>query len=335
MASGAIKKTDLTKLIAAVRADGRFYGPVRGPEGVCLAELGPNDEAVIGYANFKLPPKRYFFPRSEVICTYEADSMTETPLAEEKVVIFGIRPCDARALLYLDKVFLGEPFIDPYYGRRRDNSVVISLACGEPLPTCFCTSVGASPAGSEGADMLAFDVGDSLLFETVTERGEAFMEAHSGLFAEPTAEEVTARDEQASAAEKRVPAVDVSGITEKLQEIFDSPIWEEITQRCIGCGVCTCLCPTCHCFGLYDERDGLKGRRIRAQDACMFPAFTAEASGHNPRASRAQRMRQRVMHKFRYTVETFGDIFCVGCGRCISNCPVNTDIRETVAEAIK
>lgn len=261
--------------------------------------------------------------------------MTDLPLSEEKAVIFGVRPCDALSLLYLDKIFIDEKFTDPYYRLRRDNSIIISLACRAPLKTCFCTSVGASPAGKEGADILAFEVKDSLIFEACSEKGQGFMESYSAIFKKPGKADIKARDEQVPAAEKRVQAIDLSGITEKLQGCFDSPPWEEISQRCLGCGVCTYSCPTCHCFGLYDEKAKLKGRRIRVQDSCMFPSFTLESSGHNPRTSNEERIRQRIMHKFRYTVENFKDIFCVGCGRCISNCPVNMDIRETLAEVIK
>ncbi len=335
MLQGLIKKEDLKKLIASVKKEGTFYGPIRGSEGLSLSELNPDDEVAFDYSNFKLPPKRQFFPWSEEICTYDTESMTEVPLPEEKVVIFGVRPCDAFSLLYLDKIFLDEKFIDPYYRGRRDNSIIISLACREPLKTCFCTSVGASPAGKEGADILAFEVKDSLIFEACSEKGKGFMETNSAIFKKPGEADIKARVEQVSAAEKKIQAIDLHEITEKLQGCFDSPLWEDISQRCLGCGICTYSCPTCHCFGLHDEKAGLKGRRIRVQDSCLFPSFTLEASGHNPRTSDKERMRQRIMHKFRYTVESFEDIFCVGCGRCIIKCPVNMDIRETLAEVIK
>lgn len=335
MVQGAIKKEDMKKLIAAVRKDGRFYGPIKGREGVSLSELGPEDGLLLDYSNFKLPPKRQFFPWSEVIYTYGAENITEVPVSEEKVVLFGLRPCDVISLFYLDKIFLDEKFIDTYYRSRRNNSVIISLACTEPLETCFCTSIGGSPTGKKGADILAFNLIDSFLFEACSKNGQTFMDVYSAIFQKPAPSDIKARDKQVSGMEKKVQAVNVSGITEKLQESFDSTIWDEIAQRCLGCAVCTYLCPTCHCFGLYDEKTGLKGRRIRVQDSCMFPSFTLEASGHNPRTSNEERVRQRIMHKFRYTVENFGDIFCIGCGRCINNCPVNMDIRETIAEVMK
>jgi len=318
MVQGLIRKEDLKKLIAAVSKNGAFFGPVMAGENVSLSKVEPDGALTLEYSNIKLPPKRLFSPQSEVIG-----------------VIFGVRPCDALSLVRLDKVFLEGEFVDPYYRRRRDNAIIISLACSCPLDTCFCTSVGGSPAGTEGADVLACDLGEALLFESVTAKGEAFMKVHSGLLGKATKAHAKARDAQASDAEKMVSRVNVSGIAEKLQGSFESPVWEEIARRCLGCGICTYLCPTCHCFGLYDEQAGLKGRRIRTQDSCMFPSFTLEASGHNSRTSNRERMRQRVMHKFCFTVENFGDLFCVGCGRCITNCPVNMDVRETVAEVSK
>ncbi len=334
MAQGVIKKSDLKELIAAVGADGSFLGPVPTSDGVALAELGPGDEVALDYANFTLPIKRQMFPYCEVIST-GGDGEAGAPLPDRKAVIFGVRPCDAQSLDFLDKVFCDEEFVDPYYRSRRDNYLIISLACSEPAETCFCTSVSGGPAGAKGADILAFDVGDSLLLESVTNRGEAFMKTHAGLFSKPTAKQIDGRKSQAASAEKKVPPVAVDGVTDKLPGNYDSPIWQEITQRCLGCGVCTYLCPTCHCFGLYDQKVDSADGRVRAQDSCMFASFTLEASGHNPRASRPERMRQRIMHKFRYTVEKFGDVFCVGCGRCVTGCPVNVDIRETLTEAVK
>jgi ferredoxin len=103
-----------------------------------------------------------------------------------------------------------------------------------------------------------------------------------------------------------------------------------MTQNCIGCGACTYLCPTCYCFDIADEDHMYKGRRIRTWDSCQYSKFTEHASGHNPRTNKTQRLRQRFMHKFSYTLENTGDIFCVGCGRCIIHCPVNLDIREFI-----
>ena len=335
MALGAIRNEHLSKLIAAVRQGGRFFAPVDRGEGVCLAEVWPEDALTLDYANFTLPPKRMFFPRSEVIATHGSEGMTATPLPEGKVVLLGVRPCDALALAYLDKVFLDDKYADPYYRARRENAVVISLTCAAPAATCFCTAIKGSPAGKAGADIQATDVGDSLLLDSITPAGEAFMATHAKLLGKPTPAQTKARDEQFAQAEAKVGAVKVSSdLAAKLAK-FDPAAWDALAQRCLGCGVCTFLCPTCHCFGLYDEQVGQQSRRLRAQDACAFPAFTLEVSGHNPRTRLGTRMRHRMMHKFSYTAESFGEVFCVGCGRCIHRCPANMDIRETLTEVSK
>jgi ferredoxin len=122
--------------------------------------------------------------------------------------------------------------------------------------------------------------------------------------------------------------IDLDGINEKLEKNLLSSLWENLALPCVGCGICTYLCPTCHCFDISDETGrGRSGIRLRTWDSCQYPQFTLHTSGHNPRPLRYQRMRQRIMHKFSYTVANTGRIFCVGCGRCIENCPVNLDIR--------
>ena len=332
MKRGTIKKGDLEALLVAVSKDATCYAPVADRNGVALGELSPGVRVEIDYGNFTLSPKLHFFPRSEVIATGDNGALTAAPLAEGEAVLFGLRPCDAMALEFLDKIFLDDPSADPYYRSRREHTLVIALACSEPDATCFCGSVGGSPAGAAGADVVAFDLGDALLLEAATEKGEDFLAKHGSMLTAPTAEEETAKEELTRAAEAKLTAVAVEGISDKLSKLYDSPVWESFGERCLGCGVCTYLCPTCHCFAFHDEKTAATTRRIRAQDACMFPRFTVEASGHNPRNTQGERMRQRVMHKFCYTVENVGDVFCVGCGRCVTHCPVNIDIREILQE---
>jgi sulfhydrogenase subunit beta (sulfur reductase) len=117
-----------------------------------------------------------------------------------------------------------------------------------------------------------------------------------------------------------------------LDRIFEHPFWDTIHARCLKCGTCTYLCPTCHCFDISDETKGSDGVRIRSWDSCQYPLFTKMASGHNPRTSQKERWRQRVMHKFRYYVDNFGAVSCVGCGRCVMLCPVNIDIRKIITD---
>lgn len=332
MKRGKIGKTDLGKLLAALSETARCVGPVADRVGVKLETLNADSALELDYDNFELSPKLWFFPRSEVIASGSGGALETTPLPEEATVLFGLRPCDAAALELLDKIFLDEAYVDPYYKSRRENTTIITLACNEPGSACFCSSVGGGPGASAGADVIAFDLGEALLLEAVTDKGEALLTKHEKLLSAAAASDDAAKEKLIAGAEAKLKPVKTDGLAAKLADLFDAPVWEAIGERCVGCGTCTYLCPTCHCFGITDEKSGTAVQRIRVQDACMFPRFTLEASGHNPRGTQGARARQRVMHKFSYTVDNVGETFCVGCGRCVVHCPVNIDIREILEE---
>jgi sulfhydrogenase subunit beta (sulfur reductase) len=212
-------------------------------------------------------------------------------------------------------------------------TTVIALACiHPPYATCFCTVTGGNPASPEGADILLTDIGEAYLAEFITPKGERLLPRLGKL---PEAEEtaLSRREEISVRAGGEIrsapPARDIKPV---LDRIFEHPFWETIHGKCLKCGTCTYLCPTCHCFDINDETKGGDGVRIRNWDSCMYPLFTRMASGHNPRTSQKERWRQRVMHKFRYYVENFGVISCVGCGRCVMLCPVNIDIRKIISD---
>jgi sulfhydrogenase subunit beta (sulfur reductase) len=334
MECGTISKTDLGKLISAALEDNTvFYAPADGRNGIELRTVTSQEEIAFGYDNLKLSPKSVLFPQNEVLCRYTGDTVEEVQIEAEDAIVFGIRPCDVFALSCLDKVFGGanDRFQDPYYMSRREKALIIALVCDEPRTTCFCTSVGGGPGTGAGSDILATELAEVLLFESYTEKGKSLIEG-SELFRQPTSDEMTEKEEIIRRAEEsmvEIPKPDMEGLAEKLDKGFEDPLWDSMTQSCLGCGVCTYLCPTCHCFDITDEKDRKgDGIRLRTWDSCQYPLFTVHASGHNPRVNKKQRMRQRIMHKFAYAVENTGETFCVGCGRCVIHCPVNLDIRD-------
>jgi ferredoxin len=205
----------------------------------------------------------------------------------------------------------------------------MGLACNQPMSTCFCTSVGGGPFSTDGLDVLWTDLGDRYLVEAFTAQGEALIAGRPQM-REAGSEDVDQKAELAARAEGTISGPDVQGVKEKLDGMYDSPFWLQVHRKCLGCGACTYLCPTCHCFDIQDEGDRRQGRRVRNWDTCQFSQFTLHASGHNPRISGKERMRQRMMHKFNYFVENFHAIACVGCGRCVRECPVNLDIRAVL-----
>jgi len=331
MKTGLIEKRDIRRLLDKWAKNRAVYCPVQRNGLVALEKLTAQSDVLLDHAISKVPTKSVFLPQSEVLCTFEDDEVREAALSNEKAVLFGVRPCDARALLCLDTVFGGDNGVkDPYYFARRTEATIVALACNEPLPGCFCTSVGGGPADRTGADIIVSDIGDSLLFQACTDRGEALMTECANAFRKPGKSETKRAATLAENAGKGMSKVSIEGLKEKLDKSFDSAVWDSIAQTCLGCGVCTYLCPTCHCFDMTDETDGKRGERIRTWDSCQYSLFTLHASGHNPRPSPTERMRQRIMHKLCYAPENFDQVFCVGCGRCVRNCPVNLDIRETI-----
>ncbi|MDH7511770.1 MAG: 4Fe-4S dicluster domain-containing protein [Clostridiales bacterium] len=302
--------------------------------------IAQNDSVGLNFTVTTLPAKALVFPQREVFLEFlktveesqETLKVNEVIPGKNPVVIFGVRPCDARAVSLLDRVFSGD-FVDPYYWARRKQTVLVGLACDTPpWENCFCLSTEGSPHSEEGLDVLLTDLGDKYFVKTLTENGEKLVNLAKGLFKEPRLEDKKkAKAVHAEAEKKIVRRVKRAkkDLAAKLKGLFDSPLWDDESMSCIRCGICTYLCPSCHCFDINDEVDSvspLRGKRVRTWDNCQFPDFTMHSSGHNPRPDKASRLRQRLFHKFQYFVEIYDKTMCTGCGRCISLCPVGIDI---------
>ena len=298
---------------------------------VDMALVTSSEQIIRSYSNTAFPLKRLFLPMSEVLLKYEkgenGDVDLEPESAEAKeLVVLGCRPCDAAALGMLDKVFQWD-YSDVAYQQKRDRTTVVSWACSEPEAECFCTSVGGSPQGSEQSDVLVFgSVGSAALMQANTAKGEKFIELLAD--AVTPASEGTKIPEPAKLEQK----FDPQKVKGWLDDNFESDFWVEKSLGCLGCGTCSYLCPTCHCFDIVDEASWNRGQRRRNWDCCSFSLFTQHASGHNPRPDQAARYRQRLMHKFKYFPERFELLGCVGCGRCLKNCAVGQNLLADLAD---
>ncbi len=318
----------------------KIFAPVE-KENLWNYELIENPEKVnLDYLNTVLSPKKIIFPQREIYLEFSAENedglKVEEVLPDEKPsVIFGVRPCDSKSLTLTDKVFGGD-FEDLYYWSRRKQMALVGLSCSiPPSPNCFCLTVDGSPFSKDGLDVLMTDLGDKYFIETLTKKGEQLVSTAKALFKAPTEKDkkdlLKIQQEAKTLIKRQVESI--KKIPPKLKEMFDASLWDEESMSCIRCGICTYLCPTCHCFDINDEVDSyspLKGKRIRTWDNCQFPDFTMHSSGHNPRPDKASRLRQRIMHKFQYFVERYKNYQCTGCGRCISRCPVGIDIIEVL-----
>ena len=282
--------------------------------------------------------KDFFFPKTEHLVSYEMSGKEVKVVDPRKevgdFVIFGVRACDARGFTAIDNVYLNMNPVDSYYKNRREHGTVIVLACNEPAKTCFCSTFGidaslAKPAG----DVSCWLADGKYYFEANTDKGKAFVEnAKSALEDADTSAVEACRKDIAEKVEKLPFAhLDLSKFQGKdMLKIFNSKIWDKVSEPCVGCGTCTYVCPTCMCFDVRDFATSNGVRQIRCWDSCMYNDFTQMAA-ENPRHTQKERSRQRFMHKLMYYPMAHDGMFsCVGCGRCVENCPVNMNIVKVI-----
>ena len=325
------------RALQGLRKAYKIFVPVKDGDFHTFSDLDEGNGPDFDYQNTRLSPKSLVYPQSERMFEYSLDKndpdahiLKEAPKGYPPQAIVGIRPCDAQAFQLVKPNFDNPEYRDPWWVQRFESTTLVGLGCNEPCSTCFCTSVGGGPFSEKGLDVLLYSLGETFLAKSLTDKGEEFLKkAEGGNPANDSALKDAAKL-AASASDKITTSVSTDKLSEKvINELFDAPFWDEVAFACINCGTCTYLCPTCWCFDVQDEVIGTQGDRIKNWDSCMFPLFTLHGSGHNPRDKKAQRVRQRFMHKLKYYVDKYDNgVQCSGCGRCVRYCPVNIDIRQ-------
>lgn len=325
-----LEKAQLKKFLKSLK-DAQLIAPVVDNGSTVFQVVDDMDKAELDLDDYTATIKKAVFPQTETMFTFEQGEGSlsiREPGAISRRVIFGIRPCDAKSYVVLDPLFQKD-FDDPYYSARREANVLIGHACAEPTNRCFCPSVGGSPTGTEGLDLLFTDIGDSYFVEVFSDKGKEIAQSAKSVLKKAGADQSAQKEKAAEEAQGKIRrSVDLKMMHEALPKSFSDDFWQTMGNKCIGCGICTYNCPTCHCFDIQDEGVPRSGRRVRVWDACMYPEFTVHASGENPRKNRGDRIRNRMLHKFSYYPQNLGHIGCVGCGRCIEMCPVNEDLIE-------
>lgn len=338
----AISKDKIDELFALIGEKQPLYLPVDNETG--RADFKKWEKGVKLSSNLKTvrSAKDFFFPKTEHMVSYEMKGKEITvndPRKEiEDFVIFGVRACDAVGFTVIDNVYLNMNPVDSYYKNRRDHGTVITLACNEPAKTCFCSTYGidaslnADKNGSKG-DVSAWLSGDKYFFEANTEKGKVFIEKAKAVLKDEDAKAVDSLKKEISDKIEKLPFahLDLSKFQGKdMLKIFNSKIWEKVSEPCVGCGTCTYVCPTCMCFDVRDFKTNNGIRQIRCWDSCMFNDFTQMAA-ENPRHTQKERSRQRFMHKLMYYPMAHEGLFsCVGCGRCLESCPVNMNVVKVI-----
>lgn len=267
---------------------------------------------------------------------------------KQKKIIFGLKPCDTLGIKSFDMVFNEEGKEDAYYSEKRVDTVLVSIGCNTIFPDCFCLSVGGNPFNFDYSDIGLIDLGDCLVVQKNSENEtvKKLIEEFKDFFEEKDFDETginsindvisASNSSQHKSLEKMgLKKIDKAQIEKIMEDNFSKEdVWKEISEKCISCGACTYVCPTCVCFNISDEIKNLTGERYRCWDFCTNYYYTLEASGHNPRSEIFQRYRNKINCKFNYFHKRKKALYCVGCGRCVDVCPVGMDIREILKKVI-
>ena len=301
----------LDRMFAAIAENHALYLPVDTKAGAAYQKWDETKK-LSDALNTVRSAKDFFFPQTENLMDFKVEGknidIIDTRSECEDFVVFGVRACDVKSFEVLDRVFLAEP-CDSYYKNRREHGVLMSLACTKPAETCFCGTFGIDAKEPEG-DVVCWKTDDALYMNAVSEKG---------------------KEQKKQTAERlaKLPLAELSADAfgdGKTSEFFNAPEWSELSESCLGCGTCTFVCPTCQCYDIKDFNTGHGVKRFRCWDSCMYSEFTKMSAGQ-PRLTQLERFRQRFMHKLVYYPTNNDGLFsCVGCGRCVSKCPIQMNI---------
>ncbi|MBQ8291677.1 MAG: 4Fe-4S dicluster domain-containing protein [Clostridia bacterium] len=334
-----IAKERLNELYAKINESMGLFIPVKKAGEVNYAVWGEGKEVSLETLKTVKSPKNAFFPQTETMMKFKTEGknievvdVRKDYVEEGKLfVLFGVKACDYKAIEVLDKVFLAEP-VDTYYKARKDAMTVVTLACSRPEESCFCGVFGIDATAPEG-DVTTWLDEAYLYWQANTEKGEKLTALVKDLFEEGGEKEVAAQKEATKAILAKLPyaALNLNRFKpENLNDLFDDPAWESLSEACLGCGTCTFVCPTCQCFDIRDFKTHEGIMRYRCWDSCMYSDFTLMAHG-NSRTTQMQRFRQRFMHKLVYYPSQNNGLYsCVGCGRCVNKCPQRLNIVKVI-----
>jgi NAD(P)H-flavin reductase/formate hydrogenlyase subunit 6/NADH:ubiquinone oxidoreductase subunit I len=350
---GFLPRAELDRLLAVLRADGRrVIGPTIADGAVVYDGIDGAAELPAGWQADQAPGsyrlrrddtdrafdygvgvtswKRFTHPPRVLLTTTTQDGLVEgAPAAIDQLAFVGVRACEIAALDIQERVVRAGPVGDPDHTSRRDATLVVAVECAVAGATCFCTSMGTGPEVSTGADVVLAELDDGFTIRALSAAGEAIVRALD-LAPATDGQRATAAEQVAAVRSAIGDPVPADGLAARLRAVPDHPRWQEVAERCLACTNCTLVCPTCFCtsVGVASDLDGQVATTERTWDSCFTLGFGRVAGDANFRPQVADRYRQWLTHKFSTWWDQFGSTGCVGCGRCITWCPVGIDVRE-------
>ena len=322
----AFSKARFPEFFQLLSGFGTVYAPVRVSEqSFSFQPVTAPKEIAFEALRTILPPKKLFFTPHETLIKFQGEQLQECRPEVKRQVLFGVHPCDLAGLGIMDTIFSAQP-ADSHYLTRRQATLIVGLSC-MPDKHCFCHSMGTDSPTS-AYDIFLTDIGNDYFVQVNTPLGYALVES-SGELMTPASQEDrqqfkkfwTSRDEAFVIGFKpdNLPAV--------VDMEWDNPIWDELGKRCLSCGNCTFVCPTCYCFDIVDiaSLQSDSGEREREWDSCQFSGFAQVAGGYNFRPGPVDRLKFWYRHKLHGFDDPYGFKTCVGCGRCTVSCPAGID----------
>lgn len=330
MIDRVVAKMDLIRSIDRLAHEQNVAAPVADGPQFRFKLISSADEVADGYLPTALPPSKYLLPPREALLRFawHEELAVEPVIEATNTVAFGLRPCDLHALELLDDIFVDDKD-DGHYRARREQLFLVGIECLEPCDDhCFCESMNTLVAES-GFDVLLTDLGDTYFVRVGTLKGRDFVleieDAAEAVYDDRT--RLRRAHEHRDAAFTRRLDVTPEQLPALLAESSDSLLWDVLGEKCLSCGACTNVCPTCYCFDVHDELnlDMQSGERVRMWDSCQLDEFAMVGTGESFRKPREMRVKHRFNRKGRYIFERYGRMGCVGCGRCARACLVDID----------
>ena len=336
--SGSIVETafisKLKPLLDAIAETMDVYIPAKVGEYYACRKYDPKGatEPQLNGIRMCIPVKEFLFPLREFAAVFPE------PVGLKQVkpfAIFGLKACDLRSMEILDRVFMEKDFEDAFYTTRRERMFTVSSDCSAPGETCFCNILAGKPYPESSFDLNVSHVTDGFVIQGGSAKGKSFLFTHAARFGEVPdallAERAQLREATQSQLVQATRDFQLDApVGEIVEQGYSSDVFDEQAHTCVECQACTRICPTCHCFYLYDMKQQDYFAKMKMWDSCMRIGHAQVAGGANPRKMLGDRLRHRLMHKFAYFLERYGIDMCVGCGRCVDAETGDVDIRTVL-----